>query len=102
MPSGNVRSKPSDKWDQLMADCDECIDFLRNTAKRLLQELENIEQAIAELRPREQAILTSRYILGMEFSKIHKRFPVSERTMYQIHHDAITHLNMDILEWETP
>lgn len=98
MPSGNVHKSQTDRWDELMEDTDELITFLRNTAHKQLHELERIEMAIAELRPREQAILTSRYLLGMEFSQINKKFPVSERTMYQIHHDAIENLNIDILD----
>ncbi len=97
-PSGNVSKKPEDRWTDLMDYTDEIQEFLENTIRRKLHELELIETAVSDLRPREQAILTARYILGLEFSEILRKFPVSERTMYRIHHDAIEHLNMEPLD----
>lgn len=97
-PSGNISKKPEERWSDLMDYTDEIQEFLENTIKRKLQELESIEQAINDLRPREQAILTARYILGLEFNEILRKFPVSERSLYRIHHEAIEHINMEPLD----
>lgn len=89
MPSSNVGKRQDQRWIEIMEYEDEIIDYLTLTTENILHAIQEIDQAISELPQRERTIITARYIKGKSFMDIHKEFPWSERTMYQVHDNAL-------------
>lgn len=98
LPTGNVHKRPDDRWDEIIFETDELISYLTDRTNELLNELETLERAIDKLPPRERSIMTARYIAGMKFSEIIKKFPVSERSMYDIHQSGLEMIDMAELD----
>ncbi len=87
-----------------MDETQELVDYLHERATELLNELEAFERAVNKLPARERAVLVSRYIVGMQFKEILKKFPMSESTMYEAHQYGLelldmTELDKIALEW---
>lgn len=90
--------RPDDKWDDIFDYMEEIHDYLSRQIHYRLKELETIEKSIDNLPVRERAILTARYISGLEFGEIRKKFPISERTMYTAHRKGLEMIDMTELD----
>lgn len=98
MPSGNLRKRPEDKWIELLDYIDDLSKYLTNRVFTVQQELAVLNRTIDALPAREQTIIRKRYILGMEWNKIIEDVPLSERSVYNAHNNAIKLLNMEELD----
>lgn len=81
-----------------MSYTEEIEDYLKVLARDRLEELEAIEKSIEKLPPREKVVIVARHVQGMQFKDILKKFPASERNMYNIYKDGLKHLDMTALD----
>lgn len=98
LPSSNVSKTPDKRWDEVMDYTKELVDYLTDRAKEILIELETFERAIDRLPIRERTVLTGRYIAGLQFKEILKKFPMSEKSMYLVHKHGLELIDMSELD----
>lgn len=93
MPTGNLISKPEDRWADMLNYRDEIIDYLTLVAGDQVKILEQVTEAIENLQNGiQQWILTQRYIQGKSFTEIAETSGYSERAVFKIHRQALENL----------
>lgn len=95
IPGENVTSKPPDKWVEMITYRDDILEYLSNLFKINRIKLNQIIRVIDTLTDtQEKLILKLRYISGLKFSEIPKLVGVTERTMYNIHKEALSKIKL--------
>lgn len=98
LPSSNVRKRTDDKWIELIDYSDNLVEYVVNRITTIQRELEIFENTINDLPQREQTVLRSRYLIGLQWKDIIKNLPLSERAVFNAHSSGISKLNMAKLD----